>query len=787
MFVGEAPGANEDKEGKPFIGDAGKVLDRALSQAGLARSNVYITNTVKCRPPQNRTPEQKESDACMRYLLEEIEAVQPKIIVALGGAALKALTGKTKITQERGKLHPPKKGLYFDTQITATLHPASTLYGDGGQGGGVKLTQIIEDLRFARSVVEGAETSAGHDIRLATPMTPDAEVANELYQLAESPYVAVDLEWTDGRDKDRMIWPWTREGEVYSVSVTGRLHDGLRSVPIAWPPGLQTRSELVSLLRSRPVIFHNAMADVLWMLHERLPVKVGGDTMLLANLVDETQRLGLEAVAPRYSSEVQAGWKGGTVANRPQDERGWQRLLTYNAEDTRATFLAFEGLHEAINAQPPERATAIKNLHNHLFKPSLAVLAKAAYIGVPIDVPQLKIEHDASKARQWKAAEELAAEAGITPPQAIKLANSSDQTKAYLQGLGIDLESANKNMLADVVDAFPQVSIILRIRSEQKLLSTYLGPWMSMLTRQGDGRLHTIYRLTGTRTGRLSAEVEEGGSLQVTPRAPWVRALIKAPPGRKIVSADFATVEMRVAAWLAGDRAMMEVFKNDPLTSEEPNGKRSDIHKTTAAFIKAQAEGQIDLANFLTRRDVYEATVTKDERQGAKGANFGLIFGMQPASFRDYARINYGVKMTPEQALSVHTSYFTLYADLKPWHDRSRNGAISRGYTETPFGRRRQFDPQDANAAINTPVQSTASDFTFLSISYADRLLREERLNATVIGFVHDSILVDASEEHAERAAQVLVYAMEHVDTSPFGFKIPLPLPADVKIGDTWA
>src|SRR5262245_9310661 len=93
MLVGEAPGAEEEKLGRPFVGSAGRILDRALGEAGLSRSDVVISNLVRCRPPDNRTPHKDEAAACLPYLLEDIETYRPRLIVCLGGAALDGLTG----------------------------------------------------------------------------------------------------------------------------------------------------------------------------------------------------------------------------------------------------------------------------------------------------------------------------------------------------------------------------------------------------------------------------------------------------------------------------------------------------------------------------------------------------------------------------------------------------------------------------------------------------------------------------------------------------------------------
>ena len=124
MFIGEAPGREEDKQGRPFVGAAGKFLDEMLASIGLKRADVYITNLVKCRPPGNRDPLPAEIAACHPYLAEQIKQIKPKLFVLLGRHAMGHFLGpKLKISQEHGKLKRVGDNYYF-----ILYHPASALY-----------------------------------------------------------------------------------------------------------------------------------------------------------------------------------------------------------------------------------------------------------------------------------------------------------------------------------------------------------------------------------------------------------------------------------------------------------------------------------------------------------------------------------------------------------------------------------------------------------------------------------------------------------------------------------
>ena len=137
MFVGEGPGADEDLQGRPFVGKAGKLMNMAFEIIGLNREEVYITNIVKCRPPSNRNPETDEAGICLNYLRNQVILLKPKIIVLLGSVALKNILGKEyNITENRGKWVEKKGILYMPT-----WHPAALLRDE------TKKIDFIRDLK----------------------------------------------------------------------------------------------------------------------------------------------------------------------------------------------------------------------------------------------------------------------------------------------------------------------------------------------------------------------------------------------------------------------------------------------------------------------------------------------------------------------------------------------------------------------------------------------------------------------------------------------------------------
>jgi len=137
FFVGEGPGANEDEQGLPFVGQAGQLLTKIIQAIGFKREDVYIANVVKCRPPQNRDPEPDEIQTCMAFLIRQIHIIQPKIIIALGKHAAQALLNvSTPISKLRGKFHE-----FNGIPLMPTYHPAMLLYNPG------KKRDVWEDMK----------------------------------------------------------------------------------------------------------------------------------------------------------------------------------------------------------------------------------------------------------------------------------------------------------------------------------------------------------------------------------------------------------------------------------------------------------------------------------------------------------------------------------------------------------------------------------------------------------------------------------------------------------------
>ncbi len=177
MFVGEAPGFHEDKQGYPFVGSAGKLLDRLLEGIGLTRGDVYIANVLKCRPPGNRDPQPDEIEACESHLFRQLELIQPKLVATLGNFATKLLSGKpTGITRVHGR---PQEALVGGRSVTLypIYHPAAALYTPA------MLKTLEEDFARIPELLSGADAivapSEAQVIQFPAPAVTTAQPPDE--------------------------------------------------------------------------------------------------------------------------------------------------------------------------------------------------------------------------------------------------------------------------------------------------------------------------------------------------------------------------------------------------------------------------------------------------------------------------------------------------------------------------------------------------------------------------------------------------------------------------------
>lgn len=316
--------------------------------------------------------------------------------------------------------------------------------------------------------------------------------------------------------------------------------------------------------------------------------------------------------------------------------------------------------------------------------------------------------------------------------------------------------STNADVLEELRSQSPIVDNVLKYRQYSKLNSTYVVGLLDKIA--DDGRIHTSFRQTETRTGRISSTEPNMQNIPVrTELGSRMRKFFVAPEGRVLLDADYSQIELRVMAHLCGDKNMIEAF-----TSGE------DIHTSTAAQVF----------------DMPPVMVTSEMRSAAKAVNFGIIYGIGAFS------LSKDINTSVYQAKKYIRDYLDKYPKVEKFMNETVDNAIKTGYVSTLFGRKRRVPELSSSnkmlqaagkrIAMNTPVQGTAADLIKIAMVNVYRRLREEKLDAQLILQVHDELIVEASLADAERAAQILGDEMRSV------YEMKVPLAVDVNEGESW-
>lgn len=328
--------------------------------------------------------------------------------------------------------------------------------------------------------------------------------------------------------------------------------------------------------------------------------------------------------------------------------------------------------------------------------------------------------------------------------------DSQQQVLEALQQMGVPVKNTSKLSLIPLAEEHPPVRALLDYRKVAKSVQAFASS-LPKHVHPITGRIHPDYQQMGAATGRMSCR---NPNLQQIPRDKIFRSCFIPAPGYCLVVADYSQIELRVAAELSGDRRMIEAYQND-----------EDLHQLTAALIADKSLDQ----------------VKKSERQAAKAVNFGLIYAMGAKGLAEYAYNNYGVQMSLKQAETFRKRYFEAYQGIARWH-----GAIKRRLPReirTVGDRlRRWLDEPKLTELLNTPVQGTAADITKAALAKLPTALKET--GARLIGTVHDEILLEAPEDTAERAAQILQQVMEQAGQH---YLRKVPVKAEVAIALNWA
>ncbi len=316
--------------------------------------------------------------------------------------------------------------------------------------------------------------------------------------------------------------------------------------------------------------------------------------------------------------------------------------------------------------------------------------------------------------------------------------------------------STNAEVLEELRPHHPIIGLILEYRQYTKLLSTYVDGLLKTVAK--DGRIHTNYKQTETRTGRISSTEPNLQNIPVrTELGRNMRKFFTASDGCILLDADYSQIELRLMAHLSGDKAMQEAFTNG-----------ADIHTATAAKVF----------------DMPEEFVTPEMRSAAKAVNFGILYGMGAFS------LSKDIHVSLAQAKKYIADYLGSYPMVSTFLDRVVENGTENGYVCTMHGRRRyvpelksknkMVQAAGKRIAMNTPVQGTAADIIKLAMVQVHDRLEREVPTAKLLLQVHDELIVEVPLSDADAAAKVLHEEMEQV------CQLAVPLTAEVNRGRTW-
>ncbi len=748
VLIGEAPGATEVKEGRPFCGKAGDLIRRALREEGIDPDSCSWENVVKCRPPDNEFPGDKIASLCGdRNLRPSLSGMHPQVGVILGANAFKFFFNGDELDKSRGNFRR-----WEGLTMMSTFHPARILHEGGLEsevGRGTYLA-IRRDLSKVKRYLDGSLYSGRRYVLIKTPEEAD-RWSNKL---CEYPLLACDIEATTLRS-------WAPGSVFMCISFCGEPgesicfpvdHREIESETLRSSFRAAVRKVLGSFSAK---VWHHRKYDFPWL--SQMGYEILGPqycTMLIAYLLDENRRsYGLKQLTAQYL-------EGYSDIIEPGPFTPLDKLWYYNCEDSDNTLRLFNILKKQMTPK-------LWWVHDNLLIPGSDALAEAERVGVKVDLTRIKSLME----ELTKETSSLVKECNTKLPPGKTVTSPKDLSEYLYDRMGYPVvKSTGKGGRSTDAEALILLrddhnceiaNKILKIREMQKLTSTYLGSYPELAGL--DGRIHCSFHLTQTTTGRLSSS---DPNMQNVPNDKRIKTLIVAPDGYVFVYGDLSCAEMRVAGALSHDPALIEVFR--------VNG---DVHIATAANVLRIPRDQIN----------------KDQRQKAKPVNFGFLYGQQPKGFVGYAKSEYGVEFTLEEATEIRERYFQEYKGLQPWYKEVLDELYRNEQVETVLGRIRRFPglrqekdrgiiAYNERQAINTKVQSPTSDLMLMTVTHVQSELVKQKAKSRVVLTVHDSLMAQSSEDEAKQVAR-LIY--DFVGSFNFPWLI-VPMRVDLEIGHKW-
>ncbi len=444
----------------------------------------------------------------------------------------------------------------------------------------------------------------------------------------------------------------------------------------------------------------------------------------------------------------------------------WDDVSAYTKKETPADADAY--LSDELKKQ------GLDKVFETIEKPLIPVIEKMNAKGAAVDTEYLtelgkeyRISLKNLEEKIWEMADEkfnIASPKQLGQILFVKLGLKAKNQKKT----GTGALSTKESELAKLADVHPIIQLILQYRELAKLLSTYIDNLVPMVG--ADRRLHAKFLSAGTTTGRMASE---SPNLQNIPNHSElglrIRNAFVAEKGNVLVSFDYSQIELRIAAFLSGDKEMIRIFRE---------GK--DVHTAVAAAVFGVPAERVD----------------KDMRRRAKVINFGVMYGMGVNALQKALSVPGEAPVIRAEAQKFYDDYFKTFSGLAEYLDNVKKETAKRGYTETFFGRRRYFEGINSRLpfirasaermAINAPIQGTEADIIKLAMIRANEWLTKQKFDGGVflVLQVHDELVYEMDKKAVDKVAPEIKKIMEGVLTSVETGGVPIA--ADVSVGENW-
>jgi DNA polymerase I-like protein with 3'-5' exonuclease and polymerase domains len=698
----------------------------------------------------------------------EIDTDEYEWVILVGSDALKYFTKINSVTEYSGKKVEKKFLPVINPAMLAFKPEARRTWEDSKANIIGYIRGEIEDVVVDSSIAWGIQ---------------DTEEANEFIRCAikePCPYVALDSETTG-------LYP--RDGHMLGISLS---YNGKCGAYIDTNCFDDTTEQLLQqLFNEKAVIFHNAKFDMAFFeYHFNFKFPKFEDTMLLHYLIDENPGThGLKQLAmkftpygdyekPMYDWIDQYRKENGIL--KADFQWGWipfDVMQTYAAMDAVVTFIVYE---KFVKIKQNKKLCWV---YDNILIPGTRFLTDAQDNGVPFDKKRLYTAQNIMQDDIDNAIATLYKDERVRKFEQIQGKEFNPNSTLQLRKLlfdflglnptgkktGTGADSTDAEVLKELSTQSPVPQLILDIRQKSKIKNTYLDKIIPQLDR--DSRLRTGFNLHGTTSGRLSSSGKL--NMQQLPRDnPAVKGCIKAAAGSKIVAMDLTTAEVYVAAKLAEDEALMDVFRSG-----------GNFHSTIAHTVFKLSCPVEDVAELYS-----------DRRQAAKAVTFGIMYGAGPAKISEQVTKDSGKYFSKNEAAEVINDYFKTFHKLKSWIETNQKFIEQNGFTYSYFGRKRRLPnvasedkgikSHSIRSGLNFLVQSAASDINLLGAIDMSAFIQSQKMKSKIFALVHDSILAEVPEDEIDFYCEMLKKFIQ-MDR---GISIPeAPVGCDFEIGDDYS